>query len=753
MRFLNIRTAVIFNLIFVAAVFSQGNLLIIAPDEFVDELKPLKRFKDCSLRPATLLSLSQVYLNFSGVDKAEQIKKCIAHYEKTKSIESVMLVGDVDKFPVRWRWWGRWMPQDPYFKGKWSVVNGAYQQSIKDTSIQYYSWIDVGSYTEYILEVDCKPIHSDSVQWETRILYADADLSDCRYRVDLLDQQLRLIRCTGSDTKNYNFTFNQIYHIKIKVSSDSVKAWVNGVLQFNTPIGSCCFDGGGKVGVGTKMCKASFDNVKVTHNATVLLDENFNDGIANGFTDAATMDERNWMVSDLYYADLYKSNGTFDDWDSNDNGLYGEIEFKIDTYNPNAVINNDNINYFPDIAVGRIPASTEDEVESYVNKVLTYEMLTTRTASWFKTAVLYEGETGGSNRNDNIETYLTQKGFSVSNRYWTNDLKNMTNDQRKNLIVNDINQGAGFINYLGHGNRGSWGCVNFSHTEVKEDLTNTTQLPIVVAGACHTSMFALHPPWNNYIDINDVAHKGTVDACECFPGPPEYSSYASPKTIQVDYDVGCIGEDFLFNAGDPNGSAGAIAYLGERSAGRPWGSELTEYFLKAYSEGSTIGDMWKKMIEDYYWARQIDKCITWNYTPAKWDTAHLFDEPQKFVLFGDPSVCVGGAFNQFLSGHVSNTILGHPLYGYIRYRVTGNITVPVGQTLTADLSLSILFENGKKITAMDTHSSKGFIMSPQSGMTIYLLSIPPDPKSSVAVCGAEISGQFKMRNGGTIKFY
>jgi len=50
---------------------TQDHLLIIAPDEFIDELVPLKRFKDATGRITYLLSLSQVYDNpsFNGADE------------------------------------------------------------------------------------------------------------------------------------------------------------------------------------------------------------------------------------------------------------------------------------------------------------------------------------------------------------------------------------------------------------------------------------------------------------------------------------------------------------------------------------------------------------------------------------------------------------------------------------------------------------------------------------------------------------
>ena len=82
-------------------VLSQRRLLIIAPDEFIDELNPLKRFKDCSGRPTILLSLTQVYQDYTVGDESEKIKRCIAAYEKSHNIKFVLLVGDCDKFPVR----------------------------------------------------------------------------------------------------------------------------------------------------------------------------------------------------------------------------------------------------------------------------------------------------------------------------------------------------------------------------------------------------------------------------------------------------------------------------------------------------------------------------------------------------------------------------------------------------------------------------------------------------------------------------
>src|SRR6185503_9312569 len=81
--------------------------------------------------------------------------------------------------------------------------------------------------------------------------------------------------------------------------------------------------------------------------------------------------------SELYYANLYAGHApgkdagdplqithsaSFDSWDASGNGIYNEQHWKDDavTYNP------DSVDGCPDVAVGRVPAHTPQEVQVYV---------------------------------------------------------------------------------------------------------------------------------------------------------------------------------------------------------------------------------------------------------------------------------------------------------------------------------------------------------------------------------------------------
>lgn len=574
-------TAIVLTLLLFCSVIAQDRLLIIAPDEFIDELQPLKRFKDASARPTMLLSLTQVYNSFSGVDEAEQVKMCIAFYEQSDTIEHVMLVGDVDKFPVRWRWWG------------------------------------------------------------------------------LLNQE-------------------------------------------------------------------------------------------------------HWSVSDLYYADLYENGTTtFDDWDFNNNGLYGEIEFDDGT------INNDEIDFLPDVSVGRIPASTPNEVTAYVNKVIEYELNTTTSDAWFKTASLFTGTENtdpclglktafgdiGPQTKDKVDTSLSNKGITTVNKRY--DIRNYPDPVT--TFLNDVNDGLGFVNYLGHGNTGSW--EGWISTLSLSRLDNYGKLPVVFAGACDTGMFAGQARFHAYKDVNGVAHCGTVQGEVLDPGTYPHPNLPKPDCLQhgsaicntvfVNYDKDCIAETFLF--GNPIGSGtGAIAYLGERTGGQATIVDLDEHFFKAYEQGNEVlGEMWKYMLEEYYTQHNLADSNTWS--SAHWRVGHTFDEPQKLILFGDPSLIVGGAFRTALCGNVYNGN-GGPLQSGSRYRITCNVTVPTGQKLTASPGAPVVFESGNKIAAMDASPSNGLIVDGTTDQPVCFLSETVNPQDP-GVRGVKVRGQMRLRNGGEIKLY
>ena len=88
------------------------------------------------------------------------------------------------------------------------------------------------------------------------------------------------------------------------------------------------------------------------------------------------------FISDLYYADIYKDNGTaFEDWDSNGNGIFAEWN----------QWEKDIIDLIPDVYLGRLPCRNRFEVKIMVDKIINYEN-EAYGADWFTRIVVVGGD-------------------------------------------------------------------------------------------------------------------------------------------------------------------------------------------------------------------------------------------------------------------------------------------------------------------------------------------------------------------------
>ncbi len=82
---------------------SNFDLLIVTPAEFHPALRPLRDHKNADRHAGRDRHTGDDLPEFTGVDAPEQIKRAIEYYVRTNAVKYVMLVGDVNKFPVRWQ--------------------------------------------------------------------------------------------------------------------------------------------------------------------------------------------------------------------------------------------------------------------------------------------------------------------------------------------------------------------------------------------------------------------------------------------------------------------------------------------------------------------------------------------------------------------------------------------------------------------------------------------------------------------------
>ncbi len=207
--------------------------------------------------------------------------------------------------------------------------------------------------------------------------------------------------------------------------------------------------------------------------------------------------------SDLYYADLFRYDNMgapfFEDWDTNNDGIYAEGPYYL-------FGGYDNPDYYPDVAVGRIPIRYSWEVPIVVDKIITYET-TAYGQSWSNLAILCGGDTSPEERYpdqgiirgiyegelacDDVAGYLEQKGYEIKKLYTSTGVTGV--DQ----VAAEISKGCGWVTMEMHSNAATGGShvtdlLQFArfYSILHMDLfKNDNQYPFMVNDGCHNAQF------------------------------------------------------------------------------------------------------------------------------------------------------------------------------------------------------------------------------------------------------------------------
>ena len=305
--------------------------------------------------------------------------------------------------------------------------------------------------------------------------------------------------------------------------------------------------------------------------------------IPDGYEDADPSVDGALVETDLYYADIFPPGLS---WNNDEDAYWGEMP-------------DETIDGYPDVLIGRFPASTASEAGVLLAKVQAYYQGKALGGEWLSKVVLmgvdlfddYAGAEGEILKD--AVAFYTPPDAEVIKLY----------ESRGNLypasIQNAINAGCIMANFAGHGYPTGWwlgeagGFFTIGHVN---RLTNGPRLPVVLTMACLTSRFS---------------------------------------------DVDGIGERFVLN---PNG--GAIAYFGATRVA--WARPgvfikqdlagkmdllLSEAF---FSNRLFLGQVWAEAIEGYidqFGIRAPD-----NGYYLDWKTVAEYGAP-----FGDPSLRLRGS--------------------------------------------------------------------------------------------------------------
>ena len=323
-------------------------------------------------------------------------------------------------------------------------------------------------------------------------------------------------------------------------------------------------------------------------------------------------------ISDLYFADVYKyEDGTpvFDDWDSNDNGVYAEWKsFKKDI-----------LDLYPDVYVGRLACRNKFEVKIMVDKIINYESKKAD-PSWFNKIILVGGDSFPQDYETTryyegeIETwhgyqYVSDK-FEAVKLYTSEGTFTGPDD-----VINTISQGSGFLYFAGHGNPTSWAShppgshewVNGLTIYDMPKLSNGEKLPVCIVGGCHNSEFNV----SLFDWLKNEWTYGPTPECWGWWLTRDLRGGSIATIGNTGLGYGLIGD---YNDNDiPDCIEGL-------------GGWIESHFFQVYGEQGKeiLGETWGQTVTDYVNTFPCNKDQIDRKTVEEW------------VLLGDPTLKIGG---------------------------------------------------------------------------------------------------------------
>lgn len=355
-----------------------------------------------------------------------------------------------------------------------------------------------------------------------------------------------------------------------------------------------------------------------------------------------------YPITDLYYACLFKPDGTFDHWDGNENTILGQW-WEPQTYagvsanvaDNFAQINMDDCGLRPHVALGRVPASSIDEVSTYVSKVIQYEA--EGTSQWFDQVVLWNSSSDF--RQDHLElTYVADEllaDFAAKKHFrpegyasWSSDQQQQGEQLRKEGIMADIDQGAGFAVFFGHGSRRSLGPLSAPDIA---GLQNYGRYPVFIASACDTAKF---------VQEHDIYQDVDGNYPPCWPHclPPHQDQPVGwddprpePAPIQPsEIDVESMAEVLLFAP-----DKGGVGFLGAHSGTNHASHPFVKRFIGSWNHdhATRLGDMWAVAVREFV-QHYLEADHKWeqyghvDFGRNPFQSRHI----HIYVLFGDPSL-------------------------------------------------------------------------------------------------------------------
>jgi hypothetical protein len=334
------------------------------------------------------------------------------------------------------------------------------------------------------------------------------------------------------------------------------------------------------------------------------------------------------FISDIYYADIYDSQGEFQTWDTNQNNVFAEWKDNV----------SDDMDQYPDVYLGRLPCRTARELQIMVRKIIRYEK-DSCDPEWFTNLLLVAGDSYNDINRFNEGVLISEAAIEVMPGFTPVKVYADNQDIKRRTVNKALNKGAGFAYFCGHGNPMSWTThfppdgKNWTTGYTVGDmiyLRNWGKLPITIVGGCHNGQF-------------DVTLMNIIQGIK--ENGLKYFSSRPPAGR------------FWWNEWSPNcwawwltskTNGGAIATIANTGLGTHGDGDLDNNEIADYLE---VLDGWMELRFLQLYGEDHKDILGQNHGQTLTEYLHRFlgnndkmdtKMVQQWELFGDPSLKIGG---------------------------------------------------------------------------------------------------------------
>lgn len=159
---------------------------------------------------------------------------------------------------------------------------------------------------------------------------------------------------------------------------------------------------------------------------------------------------------------------------------------------------------YPDLFISRIPVNSSKELRVVLNKTIRYEKGEETDEDWYSQGIAIGSDEGGTTYYDlndsgdkvpyegekdrtiakHLAESLIQAGYSDVAELFDTE----SSAASKERLIEELNQGAGLVYYLGHGVEHEWKTTHFSNADISQ-LKNYNKTPVIISVACSNGNF------------------------------------------------------------------------------------------------------------------------------------------------------------------------------------------------------------------------------------------------------------------------